>query len=197
MPRKSLAPWSEEVIEGVIDQPINSNIEADEILTPTVDTGFIDEKGIWKGRVSSDPLFHSFSKDDAIPNGEVVLQPSLGSARRWPLDMTNFSNLLIAIRPSNGGNYALAAVMGPDAVPFANLEPVDAAATLKGIFQQDGVASTTLGTLFQDNAEALTADVWNIFWIQGRLANQKLLQFKVTNNSGGDSNIELAFLRLV
>ena len=39
-------------------------------------------------------------------------------------------------------------------------------------------------------AKHKTADVWNIFYIQGRLADQKLLQFKITNNSGGSSDIE-------
>ena len=50
---------------------------------------------------------------------------------------------------------------------------------------------------FSDSAEALTADVWNIFMIQERLANQKVLQFKITNNSGGEADIECAFMRLV
>ena len=49
-----------------------------------------------------------------------------------------------------------------------------------------------------DTSDSLTADVWNIFMIAGdRLANQKLLQFKIVNNSGGESDIETSFLRLV
>jgi hypothetical protein len=51
--------------------------------------------------------------------------------------------------------------------------------------------------LFSDNAESLTDDVWNIFMIANNLKDQKLLQFKITNNSGGSSNIETAFLRMV
>jgi len=51
--------------------------------------------------------------------------------------------------------------------------------------------------LFNDNACALIADVWNIFYIANVLKNQKLLQFKITNNSGGNSDIETTFLRLV
>ena len=38
--------------------------------------------------------------------------------------MTGFSSLFIAIKPTNGGNYAVKAVMGPDTVSFANLNPV-------------------------------------------------------------------------
>ena len=51
--------------------------------------------------------------------------------------------------------------------------------------------------MFVDSAETLTADVWNIFMILRTLRNQKLLQFKITNNSGGISTIETAFMRLV
>ena len=48
-----------------------------------------------------------------------------------------------------------------------------------------------------DAAENLTVDVWSIFYIPERCENQKLLQFRITNNSGGSSDIETAFMRLV
>ena len=51
--------------------------------------------------------------------------------------------------------------------------------------------------MFNDGAEAFTADVWNILTIQQRLKDQKNLQFKITNNSGGSSDIEFAFMRLI
>ena len=48
--------------------------------------------------------------------------------------MTGYKDIAIAIKPSNGGNYAIVAVMGPDDVSFANLKPVNAAATLRCVF---------------------------------------------------------------
>ena len=54
-----------------------------------------------------------------------------------------------------------------------------------------------MNNLYVDTAETLVADVWNIFMIESRLANQKLLQFRITNNSGGPSNIQFATLRVV
>ena len=109
--------------------------------------------------------------------------------------MTGYNDLFIAIKPTNGGNYAINAVMGPDSVSFANLNPVNAAADLK--YLSDGL-TTTFQNLLSDSAESLTADVWNIFAINRRgFSGQKLLQFKITNNSGGTSNIETAFMRLV
>ena len=42
----------------------------------------------------------------------------------------------------------------------------------------------------------MTADVWNIFNLQGVVANQKNLQFDITNSSGGNSNIEFAYMRV-
>ena len=107
--------------------------------------------------------------------------------------MTGFNDIQIAIRPTNGGNFAIEAVMGPDTDSYANLSPVNAAATLRGNFKEESVVDN----LFSDSAESLTADVWNIFIIASNLKNQKLLQFKITNNSGGSSDIEVMYLRIV
>ena len=108
--------------------------------------------------------------------------------------MTGYSDIFIAIKTSNAGNYAITAVMGPDTISFANLTPVDAAATLRGIFPWNGAS---MGTALEDASEPLTADVWEIFKVTRRLAEQKLLQFKITNNSGGNADIETAFMRIV
>ncbi len=86
--------------------------------------------------------------------------------------------------------------MGPDSISYANLNPINAAYQLKGTMDL-GVDEGSLRVLFNASSESLTADVWNIFPITARLANQKLLQFKVTNNSGGNSDIDFAYLRLV
>ena len=86
--------------------------------------------------------------------------------------------------------------MGPADVNFANLNPVNAATTLRGALYAT-TPSSDCEDLFVDSAESLTADVWNIFLISRLLAGQKLLQFKITNNSGGISTIETAFMRLV
>ena len=53
-------------------------------------------------------------------------------------------------------------------------------------------------TLTQGQAtETLTADVWNIFFIGDRVQSQRNLQFRITNNAGGNSDIQFAFMRLV
>ena len=110
--------------------------------------------------------------------------------------MTGFASIFIAIKPSNGGNFRIDAVMGTDTEPFANLTPVNAAAILKG---DRSYASTGTGfqNLVSDTSEALTADVWNIFIITNTLNNQKNMQFKLTNNTGGNSDIQFAYMRLV
>ena len=110
--------------------------------------------------------------------------------------MTGFCDVFIAIRPTNGGNYATTAVMGPADLAFANLRDVDPNTTLRGAGNL-GDDADSFATLFADSAQSLTADVWNIFIIKGNLRNQKLLQFRITNNSGGESDIETAFMRLV
>jgi hypothetical protein len=193
--RKSLAPWSELVIEGVIDSPIDSELRAEELLTPTVNTGFIDAKGVWKGVLSSDSTFGITQTDASVGNGGEIISPSANADGTWPLDMTGYSNVVLAIKPTNAGNYAITAVMGTGS--FANLTPINSGATLRGVIQGRSNSSGDFVTLMSDSAEALTADVWNIFMITSTVSNQKVLQFKIVNNSGDVSTIDTAFMRLV
>ena len=183
--RRGISPWSVEREAGIESATVDSNITVPQIMQPTLNSGFIDESGQWKGIKSSDSEFGFYHFGDAIPNGQVDLASVC--------DMTGFNDIQIAIRPTNGGNFAIEAVMGPDTDSYANLSPVNAASTIRINNQTD--SNSNSGVFYDalaDSAEALTADVWNIYQIQGRLKDQKLLQFKITNNSGGASTIETA-----
>ncbi len=193
--RTGYAPWSLTREAGVQSATVEGTIEVSQNVQPTLSTGFVDEKGNWQGTKSNDEVFKKLAKEEAIPNGGEILAPGGNTPF---IDMTGFNSLQIAIKPSNGGNFALAAIMGPDTEPYANLRPVNAATTLRGTNDQSYPPSAAkMNDLFYDDAEALTADVWNIYMIMGRLANQRLMQFKITNNSGGSSDIEYGFMRLV
>jgi hypothetical protein len=189
--RRGISPWSVEREAGIESSTVDSNITVPQIMQPTLNSGYIDEAGQWKGNKSSDEEFGFYHRGNAIPNGQVELASTC--------DMTGFNDIQLAIRPTNGGNYKLEAVMGPDTNSYANLSPVNAAAVLRGT--GGGNDYSVMANLLVDSAENLTADVWNIFMIggpsRGVLANQKLLQFKITNNSGGDSDIEIMYLRIV
>ena len=187
--RRGSSPWSVEREAGIESATVDSNITVPQIMQPTLNSGYIDEAGQWKGNKSSDDEFSFYHRGNAIPNGETELCSTC--------DMTGFNDIQIAIRPSNGGNFAITAVMGPDTESYANLSPIDAASDLFGAIRQDAGDQTTLTKLFNDTAQALTADVWNIFYLGTLLRNQKLLQFKIVNNSGGNSDIEAMYLRIV
>jgi len=191
--RKVYAPYSQSG-ENVAQTPLEGYIEIEQKVTPTISTGFVDENGLWTGPISSETSFTIRQTDLEIANGAEIITPSKNADGTWPLDMTGFNDIFIAFKPSNGGNYNIAALMGPDDVSFADLSPVNPAAVLKG--NSSFVPSTT-DNLFVDSSEALTADVWNIFSIQNRLKNQKLLMFGITNNSGGITNIDSAFMRMI
>jgi len=192
--RKTYAPYSVSG-ENVAQTPLEGYIEVQQEVIPTIETGFVNENGLWIGNVSSDTEFIIY-KDEAIANGGSILQPSVNADGSWPLDMTGYRDLFIALRPTNGGAYAIHAVMGPDALSFANLSPVNPAALLRGNYgRREG--GQVMQDLFKDDNETVTADVWNIYSINESLANQKLLQFKITNSSGGISTIDTAFLRIV
>jgi len=192
--RTGYAPWSLTREAGVLSATVDGTIEVPQSVQPTIDTGFCDEKGNWVGVKSSDNEFRDFTKHLAIPNGETVLAPATANVDH--INMTGFSSIFFAIKPSNAGNYSLDAVMGPDTSKFANLSPIVAATALRGLFTSRS-GDDSLYPLFDDDAESLTANKWNIFYIQDRLKDQKLMQLMVGNNSGGDSDIEITYMRLV
>ena len=195
--RTGYAPWSLTREAGVESATVDGTLQVPQYGQPVIDIGFVDEIGNWKGRKSDDRNFFAIQKDEAVANGGDFLTPSVNADDTWPLDMDGFRTVQVAIKATNAGNYKMTAVMGPDTVSFANLSPIDAASTLR---LANGTPSTSNGAFakaLEDDAEVLTANVWEVFTIQDRLAGQKVLQFKITNNSGDVSSVETAFRRLV
>ena len=194
--RKGLAPWSLAREAGIESATVDGTIEVPQYVQPTIDTGFVDEKGDWKGVKSSDKNFIALSSWPDIANGGYILAPGVNADGTWPLDMTGYKDIFLAIKPTNGGNYAIKGVMGPDTNSFANLSPVDSNTLLKGSNALEGQGDD-FNSLLSDSAQALTADVWNIFYIKASFRGQKNLQMQIINNSGGNSDITFAFMRLV
>lgn len=190
--RKVYAPFSQTSEAGVTQTPVEGYIDVSQMIYPTVNTGVVNEKGQWAGVKSDDDDFTIMGTHLAVPNGEVVLSPA-GDPDF--IDMTGFRDMFIAIKPSNSGNLKVEAVMGPDTNRFANLSPVNPAAELKGVKRNDSSAS--LSNLLVDASEGMANNVWNIFCLQGILSGQKNLQFKITNNTGSNNDIQFAFMRLV
>ena len=194
--RKGIAPWSLAREAGIESATVDGTIEVPQYVQPVLDTGFVDEKGDWKGAKSNDKDFIAFGTFPGIANGGTILTPGVNPDGTWPLDMTGYTDLFIAVKPSNGGNFAIKAVMGPDSLPFANLRPVDAAAALRTSADTGGNFPSFYDVM-NDAAEMMIVDVWNIYMLQNRASGQKLLQFQITNNTGDISDIETAFMRLV
>ena len=191
--RTGYAPWSLTREAGVESATVDGTIQVPQYGQPVIDIGFIDEKGNWQGRKSSDRSFIGITRAEGIANGGEILAPDTNN---FPtIDMSDFTDIQIALKVSNGGNYALKAIMGPDTYSYANLSPVNAASMLRG--NTGDATPNDFENLFSDGTEAMTADVWNIFMLRNVLRNQKLLQFSITNNTGGASDIEFAFMRLV
>jgi len=190
--RKVYAPYSQSG-EQVGQTPLEGYVEVNQAVYPAVNTGLINENGEWVGLKSTDKEFVIDTAHLAIPNGAAVLSPQKSDHEY--IDMTGFSNLFIAVKVSNGGAFNLSAVMGPDTYTFANLSPVNAAAALRivGPSRNDQDDFQPVVT----TNETLIADVWNIYQIIERASNQKLMQFKITNSSGGESSIQFASMRVV
>jgi len=190
---KTITPFSTRAKEGATDSPLGDFVNVDQSIVSTADVGFYDSNtGKLTGVQASDKEFIAYLKDEGIANNASILTPDVNVDGTWPLSMSGYSDIFIAIKPSNGGNYAIEAVMGPDSIAFANLSPVNSAAKLRGTSPETSEALN-----LYDDIEVLIVDVWNIFSIECRLKGQKLLQFKITNSSGDVSTIETAFMRLV
>jgi len=193
--RTGLAPWSLSREAGIESATVDGTIQVPQTVQPVLDTGFVDENGNWKGTKSSDKDFIALQTDEAIANGGTILTPGINPDGTWPLDMTGYNHIQLAIKVTEQGNYAVTAIMGPDSNSYANLSPVNPASILVGNLPQ--AAPNDFTELFEDPVQGMISDVWNIFMIHDTLADQKLLQFKIVNNSGGISTIETAFMRIV
>ena len=192
--RKVYAPFSLTSEAGVAQTPVEGYIDVNQTIYPTVNTGTINENGTWAGVKSDDTEFIGLTKALAIPDSGQVLFPD---TTEFPsIDMTGFRSVAIAIKTTRNGNYAFDLVMGPDTVRFANLSPVNAGARLRML---NGSPSTTptFTNILEDGAENLGSDVWDVFYLYDRAAGQKNMQFRVTNNAGGNADIEFGFMRLV
>ena len=55
--RTGYAPWSLTREAGVQSATVDGTIEVPQYIQPTIDTGFVDIKGNWKGVRSSDEEF--------------------------------------------------------------------------------------------------------------------------------------------
>jgi len=150
--RKGLAPWSLAREAGIESATVDGTIEVPQYVQPTLSTGFVDEKGEWKGAKSSDKQFISIEIQAGIANGGTILAPASTTAP-WPIDMTGYSDIFIAIKPSNGGNYGVSAVMGPDSVSFANLSPLNSGSALRSNVSGTATTITSWNGAFGDSAE--------------------------------------------
>jgi hypothetical protein len=193
MADKEYAPWSRETFDGLITSAVDSHVRVDQQVVPALNVGSIDKlSGKWNGVTVSDSTFLVDPVHEAVADNSVVLSPQRSDHEY--IDMTGFSDLFIGLHVTDAGNYKIEAVMGPDSYNYANLSPVDAAGILRGTY---GTVGNSIGNLLVDNVEVLVADVWNIFALHEILANQKLLQFRITNTSGGPSNITFAYMRII
>ena len=87
--RKAYAPFSLTSEAGVAQTPLEGYIDVDQQIYPTVNTGTVNEKGIWTGIKSSDTEFFGFTKAEGIPGGATFLAPDTNA--HPSLDMQGFT----------------------------------------------------------------------------------------------------------
>lgn len=194
--RKSNSPWGSSYKEGLPSTAVNDNVDIDQNVKATITTGSIDvATGQWKGVTLSDEQFTIDATHESVADGAAVLSPQ--RANHDFINMTGYNDLSIAIKATRNGNFGIVAVMGPDTNMYANLTPINAGEVLRGVTKPlEG--TSIFASLLEDSAQDVSpANTWNVFTIQGIMKTQKLLQFQITNNTGGPCDIEFAYLRSV
>ena len=192
--RKVYAPFSLTSEAGVAQTPVEGYIDVNQTIYPTVNTGTINENGIWSGVKSNDTEFIGLTTHLAIPDSGTVLFPDTNN--HPSIDMTGFKHLQFAVKSSRSDTVKLNAVTGPDTVPFANLAPVQAAADCK-FMSSSRYVDEAFDNVLNDTSEIMSADAWRLFTILDRAQGQKNMQIRLENNSGDPTDFEFAFRRLV
>ena len=186
--RTGYAPWSLTREAGVQSATVDGTIQVPQYITPVLDTGFVDFKGEWKGRVSNDDTFNQFQTDLAVANGAEIISNEV-------IDMKDYDIMMLALKVSNGGNYTFELLLGGDANDaYYNLKPINTAFGLRATIRTDS-QTNTFETVLADTESVSATGVWNIYKVNDlRGFNFKL---KLTNSSGGSSDMETAIMRIV
>jgi predicted small secreted protein len=186
--RKAYAPFSLTSEAGVAQTPVEGYIDVRQEIYPIVSTGTINENGKWTGVKSDDAEFFDFQTDLAVAdNGEVISNKVI--------DMYGFSRLNLAIQVSATGNYFFELLFGGDVDDrYLNLQPIVTNRSPKATIRTDGNTNTFI-TLLSDQESLDVADVWKVFQIDD-LQGFKL-KLKITNQTGGASDIQTAIQRLL
>jgi|GEM_PF-6709883 hypothetical protein len=192
--RTGFAPYSLAREAGVESATVNGTIDVIQEIRPTINAGFLDEVGNWKGKKSSDETFFGFTKGEAIAGGTTFLTPSTNDTPS--LDMRGFRHLQIAILCSRSISIKLEALSGPDSVATANLTPVHPANLLK-MTSLNPTTTTSFDNVLRDTAESVVANAWVIFTIYDRMADQINMQVRIGNEDASAADFEAAFRRLV
>ena len=189
--REGYAPWSLTRKAGVQSATVDGDISVPQYIQPVLDTGFVDDKGDWKGSKSSDDQFKGFQTDLATPNNATVVVFSLDDNT---INMNGYDLLQLAIQSSATGNLAVEACSGPDTLPFQNLQPVIPNDALKIV----DATGTGVESAVNATVAITTADAWMVISIaQQRLTGFGPMSFKVTNQSGSEADLQFAYRRIV
>ena len=183
--RTGYAPWSLTREAGVQSATVDGTIEVPQYIQPTLDTGFVDENGNWIGIKSSDDLFREFQTDLAIANnGEVISNNTISTY--------GFSKVNLALQVSRAGDYFFETILGGDANDnYLNLNPLHTGGSLKATKDNGSAFSSILS----DQESLGSTGVWFVFQVVD--IGDFQFKFKITNQSGGNSDIKMAVQRLI
>lgn len=182
--RKVYAPYSTSG-EQVGQTPLTGYVDVAQAIYPAVNTGQVSTDGEWSGVIVSDKLFFDFQTDLAIANsGEVLSNKTISTY--------GYSKVNLAIQVSRAGDYFFETIYGGDVNDnYLNLNPLHTGGSLKATKDNGSAFSSILS----DQESLGSTNVWFIFQVVD--IGDFQFKFKITNQSGGNSDIQMAVQRLV
>tara|TARA_B100000161_G_scaffold124836_1_gene88558 strand:+ start:2879 stop:3451 length:573 start_codon:yes stop_codon:yes gene_type:complete len=186
--RKVYAPFSLTSEAGVAQTPVEGYIDVNQTIYPTVNTGTVNENGTWTGVTANDSEFINLQKDEVIADGANIISVNT-------IDMFKHDIVMFALKVSNAGDYNVAFMVSgsENNDKYFNLNPVNTNITAEATVRTDS-QTHVLDHIFNDTIP-MSADVWHPVKIND-CKGFKLIA-RITNNSGGNSNIEHAIMRIV
>ena len=185
--RTGYAPYSLTREAGVQSATVNGTIDVIQEIRPVINAGFLDETGDWKGQKSSDLQFINLQTDLAIADNAEIISNKV-------IDTYGYSRFNIAIQVSRAGNYTFELILGGTTDDsYLNLNPINTNFSARATVRTDSSTNAFI-TLLNDQ-ETVSADVWSIYQVND--VADFHLKLKITNQSGGISNIQTAIQRLV
>ncbi len=174
--RKAYAPFSLITESGVTNAPVEGYIDVNQEIQPIINTGTVNENGVWTGIKSSDAEFIDIQTDIEIINDQTIISNN-------NISMAGFSHIQVGLFTTYAAGNGVRMECVHPADSYLNLTPSVGEGSRQSIASGPAATTTTFYSALDDSANALSANNWVVYTIYDRLKDLEF-KFKFTNKTG-------------